>query len=81
MINFIYEKEEMNSAVLRYAQKLCAEASEHSLKLTKSLISHAFNLQLKEFLIIAAEMNADARSSEDCQRGISAFLNKEKILW
>jgi len=81
MINFIYEKNEIAHQTLEYAKKLCAEASGTSLALTKKLIGHAFNLQLKEFLIVAAEMNAEARGSDDCQRGISAFLNKEKIMW
>jgi methylglutaconyl-CoA hydratase len=32
-------------------------------------------------LDLAAEMNAKARGTEDCKRGINAFLNKEKIIW
>jgi methylglutaconyl-CoA hydratase len=26
-------------------------------------------------------MNAEARGSDDCRRGIAAFLSKEKITW
>jgi len=32
-------------------------------------------------LNFAAELNARARSSEDCKKGIQAFLNKQKIAW
>lgn len=81
MINFIYQPDDIARQTMRYAKSLCSDASATSLGLTKKLLDHAFNLQLKEFLIVAAEMNAEARGSDDCQRGISAFLNKEKIMW
>lgn len=81
MINFIYNADEIEQQTTKYAQRLCSETSGISLGLTKKLINHTQNLQLKEFLIVAAEMNAEARGSEDCKRGISAFLNKEKIMW
>jgi methylglutaconyl-CoA hydratase len=29
----------------------------------------------------AAKQNAVARASEDCRRGIDAFLNKEPLKW
>jgi methylglutaconyl-CoA hydratase len=35
----------------------------------------------QDALKFAAEMNAMARSSDDCKRGIDAFLNKEKLSW
>ena len=31
--------------------------------------------------VMRLKTNADARSTEDCRRGIAAFLNKEKIDW
>jgi methylglutaconyl-CoA hydratase len=34
-----------------------------------------------ESLVYAAEQNALARKTDDCQKGVSAFLNKEKISW
>jgi methylglutaconyl-CoA hydratase len=36
---------------------------------------------LDEQLQMAAEANAQARASNDCKKGISAFLNKEKLSW
>jgi methylglutaconyl-CoA hydratase len=30
---------------------------------------------------MAAVANAKARSTEDCKKGINAFLNKEKLSW
>jgi methylglutaconyl-CoA hydratase len=34
-----------------------------------------------EALEFAAQMNAHARATDDCKKGIDAFLNKEKISW
>jgi methylglutaconyl-CoA hydratase len=38
-------------------------------------------LNLEEAIQYAAEMNAETRASDDCKKGINAFLNKEKISW
>jgi len=51
------------------------------MKLTKQMIGQVQSLPLSEALNYAAEMNAQARSTEDCKRGITAFLNKEKLKW
>ncbi len=45
------------------------------------MISEVQSMGLEEALKYAAQMNAKARSSEDCQKGIAAFLNKEKMKW
>jgi methylglutaconyl-CoA hydratase len=38
-------------------------------------------MDMDEALEYAASLNAEARSSADCIKGIDAFLNKEKIKW
>jgi methylglutaconyl-CoA hydratase len=38
-------------------------------------------LTLLEAIDYATNMNAHARASDDCKKGISAFLNKEKLSW
>jgi methylglutaconyl-CoA hydratase len=45
------------------------------------MISKVQNLGLYDALQYASEMNAKARASDDCKKGISAFLNKEKLQW
>ncbi len=39
------------------------------------------SMNLTESMGYAAKMNAHARTSDDCKRGIDAFLKKEKIVW
>ncbi|RLD76219.1 MAG: enoyl-CoA hydratase/isomerase family protein, partial [Bacteroidetes bacterium] len=57
------------------------KTSGNSLALTKSLISEIQQKDLEQALNYAAELNAKARDSTDCKKGINAFLNKEKIVW
>jgi methylglutaconyl-CoA hydratase len=67
--------------VFNFAQKLCKGASGQSLALTKQMIDEVQNRSLIDALNYAAEMNAYARQTNDCKKGINAFLNKEKLVW
>ena len=45
------------------------------------MIAEVQSKGLDEGLQYAAEQNAMARNSEDCKKGIAAFLNKETPSW
>ncbi|TNE72525.1 enoyl-CoA hydratase/isomerase family protein [bacterium] len=60
---------------------LIQKTSGQALSSTKKIIQHAAELNFSDFIPVAIETNAKARSSEDCKRGIHAFLNKEQISW
>jgi len=81
LINFISTKELIDEEVLKFAENLVAKTSANSLALTKNLICEIQHQNLEDALIYAAELNAKARNSKDCKKGISAFLNKERIVW
>ena len=81
LINFISTEDKIEEEVLAYADKLCKTTSAQSIALTKQLINNVQDLPLAEALEFAAEMNAHARSTNDCKNGINAFLNKKKIDW
>ena len=81
LINFISAEDKIEEEVLAYADKLCKTTSAQSIALTKQLINNVQDLPLAEALEFAAEMNAHARSTNDCKSGINAFLNKKKIDW
>jgi len=51
------------------------------MQLTKQLIQDVHTMPIKEALDLAANMNALARATEDCKKGISAFLNKQELRW
>lgn len=81
LINAILPVDQLNEYVHAFASKLCREASGESLARTKSMIARVQDLPLQEALEYASAQNAEARDGADCKRGISAFLNKEKIAW
>jgi methylglutaconyl-CoA hydratase len=81
LINYVVNAEELEKTVAEFAQKLVRENSQQSMELTKEMIANVQAMSLKKGLNYAAEMNANARATVDCQRGISSFLNKEKISW
>jgi methylglutaconyl-CoA hydratase len=79
----IYEIVDSNSIGIRvqeFAHSLLKGVSSDSIKLTKSMMRNLPYNRL-EALDFAAQKNAIARKSSDCQKGISAFLNKEKLSW
>lgn len=81
LINEVIAANDIENYVFSFAQKLCKGASEQSLALTKQMIGEVQNRNLNDALNYAAEMNAHARQTNDCKRGINAFLNKEKLIW
>lgn len=81
IVNWVVTQDELEGKVLSYAQKLISNNSGESLTLTKEMIARVQEKKLEEGLEYAAAMNAKARSTADCQRGIAAFLNKESISW
>lgn len=81
LINGVIPAETIKEEVQALAEKLCAEASGNSLKVTKQLVSAALDKSLAEALEAAARTNAETRQHPDCQKGIGAFLNKLKPGW
>jgi methylglutaconyl-CoA hydratase len=81
LINFVVQKEHIRESVKQYAERLAVSTSARSVSLTKELLNMAQNLSLEDSLEETVKLNAGARATADCKRGISAFLNKEKINW
>lgn len=81
MVNYLCDPADIESKVNEYANNLVKRTSGSSLALTKKLMATVQDLPLADALNRAAEMNAHARATEDCQKGIAAFLNKEKLAW
>jgi len=81
IFNFIENKENIEKSVSDFCQNLISKTSADSLTLTKQLIADVQSLSYDNGLNYAARINAKSRSTDDCKKGISAFLNKEKIVW
>ena len=81
LVYSVSEKANLEQDVREFARSLIENNSAYAMGVTKQLISKVQSLPLEEALAFASEMNAKARGSEDCKRGITAFLRKEKIKW
>ncbi|QIX62763.1 enoyl-CoA hydratase/isomerase family protein [Hymenobacter sp. BT18] len=81
LVNFVVGRDELAEQVYAFARRLCTENSGQSMEATKEMLARLPEMALEDGLRYAAQMNAEARGSVDCRRGIAAFLNKEKISW
>ena len=81
LVNYLVEKDELENSVLDFAQRMIKNNSAQSLELTKKLITDVQSMELEDALDHAAEVNAEARDTEDCKKGIEAFLNKQNLSW
>ncbi|MCC5921880.1 MAG: enoyl-CoA hydratase/isomerase family protein [Cyclobacteriaceae bacterium] len=81
LINEVVSADELKDYVNKFAKELCENNSGQAMGLTKTLIAEVQSMDLQEALNYAAESNAKARSTEDCKKGIAAFLNKKDLKW
>lgn len=81
LITSVPDKQSISADVIAFADKLIRTNSAQALATTKQMIGEVQSLPLEEALTYAARMNADARASEDCKRGIAGFLNKQLPEW
>lgn len=81
LINKIVQPTELEATVNNFANMLVEKNSEQSMAITKQMIGEVQGMGTTEGLDYAAEMNAKARATDDCKKGIAAFLNKEAVSW
>lgn len=81
LVTTLSAKEKIEADVTAFAQRLITQNSAQAMSTTKKMINEVQGMKLDEALTFAVEMNALARATEDCKRGISAFVSKEKIIW
>lgn len=81
LVNKVLPPDEIENYTQEFAEKLCKTISGQSVAFIKEMLRKLPGLTLDEGLDYAADMNANARSSADCIKGIDSFLNKEKLQW
>ncbi len=81
LVNYVVGEADLESRVNAFARQLCTGTSGQSVAATKALLAQLPGLSLPASLKLAAETNAHARATDDCRRGIGAFLAKEEIGW
>jgi len=73
--------QDFEQAVEILVQTLLLKTSGEALQLTKQLINRVSDCSHEEAIDYAVKLNAKARGTEDCQKGIQAFLDKKPIIW
>jgi methylglutaconyl-CoA hydratase len=73
--------DDLKDQVNQLARLLIERNSGSSMTLTKQLISEMSALSIDQAMQRAAEVNASARMTDDCKKGIGSFLSGEKIQW
>lgn len=81
LVNEVVAAEQLVPHVYTFARRLCVENSTQSMESTKEMLARLPEMALEDSLRYAAQLNAEARGTLDCRRGIAAFLAKEKISW
>lgn len=81
LINRVVPAEQLEEEVFKFASKLCKQTSAQSLSLVKEMLAQVQSMDVNTALEYAAQTNAKARATDDCKKGIAAFLNKEKLSW
>ncbi|MFN7936242.1 MAG: enoyl-CoA hydratase/isomerase family protein [Bryobacteraceae bacterium] len=76
MINAVYPSETFESSVEDYASRMAARPAS-AVQLTKRLLYHMDGMGFDAAIDSGAQMNAIARMTADCRKGIDRFLNKE----
>ncbi len=81
LVNYVVSKEQLENSVFDFAQQLIKNNSTQSMMLTKQMIGKMQSMSLYDALDYAAKMNAQARATDDCKNGITAFLEKRELKW
>jgi methylglutaconyl-CoA hydratase len=81
LITSVIDKNSINEYVSEFINELLNQVSGQSLSLTKEMINNVQSMNINDALKYASQMNAEARATEDCKKGIDSFLSKQKITW
>ncbi len=73
--------EMLSSRVYEFAETLAKTTSSASLTLTKDLFNKFNEMNIKDAVDYAANLNALVRKTDDFKKGVSSFIKKEKLEW
>ncbi len=72
---------EIESHTGQFLKDFISGTSAGAVALTKEILAEVRDMRLDEALKYSTAMNVAARSTEDFQKGVNSFLNKEKLEW
>lgn len=81
LVNMVVPETELEQAANGLAHDLVKHCSSSSMGLIKELLARIHGMSTNDALDYAANLNALTRMTDDCKKGIEAFLKKEPIRW
>ncbi|MEY4040483.1 MAG: hypothetical protein RL233_14 [Bacteroidota bacterium] len=81
LVQRLVSTDNITSIVNQTAQELCESTSQQAVASIKEMLKTIPSMSRDEALDYAAKQNAVARGSEDCRKGIDAFLQKQPLKW
>ena len=81
LITEIVDADKIKDYAHNWVMNLIEKSSGNSISMIKQMYNLIDSLSLDEAIEYACEMNAKTRETEDCRKGISSFLTKQRIIW
>jgi methylglutaconyl-CoA hydratase len=78
LVNRMVPHEDLRAVGEALAAQILETGSSESIARTKRLLLDVIGRPLGEAMTLAAEVNAAARATDDCKRGIATFLETKK---
>ncbi len=75
LVNRVYPEDGFDDAIIEYAS-VYSRLNSSAVQLTKSLLYRMDNISFDDSIAIGSEVNAEARMTEDCRKGIAGFFEK-----
>jgi len=76
LVNHVFESDNFDADVDKFARRF-ERLSRSALSLSKSLFYSSESMAFEDALAAGVDVNATARMTYDCQKGIARFLSKE----
>lgn len=81
LIYQVAEVDQLDVVVKEFAQQLVHKNSSASMEMTKELIASIGTMGISHAMEHAAQINSKARATNDCVKGIGAFLSGDALSW
>ena len=81
LVSEVVDDDRLSERVYEFACELARTTSPASITLIKDLFSRYSEMNLKDVMEYAANLNALVRKTDDFKKGIDSFLKKEKLEW
>lgn len=81
LVQHVVSDEGIANFALAHARQICETTSAQAVAKVKEMMRVIPAMSRDQALDYAAKQNALARASEDCKKGIDAFLNKVPVKW